>query len=199
MYIRRTLTCRRTTGESYFTYRLVRSERIGAKVRQVTLLNLGSLFGLAEAHWPELCRRIEEIVSARVSLLGLSGEREAIRRWRASRGQSPLVMLKWIRSRDRLRGRIGRLKERHAIGQHYRIDVQTDDDQQKAIRLSWQRGRAGTRLTDPGVYCLRTNVLEWDEEKLWHTYTTNVRKSTRAEPNSLGLSPSPGGIRKFVS
>jgi hypothetical protein len=37
MYTRRTLTRSRGAEESYFTYRLVRSERIGGKVRQVTL------------------------------------------------------------------------------------------------------------------------------------------------------------------
>ena len=39
MFIRRTRT--RSIGDSYFTFRLVRSERIGSKVRQRTLLNLG--------------------------------------------------------------------------------------------------------------------------------------------------------------
>ncbi len=38
MFIRRTATRRR--GEHYFTFRLVRSERTGSKVRQRTLLNL---------------------------------------------------------------------------------------------------------------------------------------------------------------
>jgi len=42
MYIRRTQTRNTATGERYFTHRLVRSERVGGKVRQVTLLNLGN-------------------------------------------------------------------------------------------------------------------------------------------------------------
>jgi hypothetical protein len=54
----------------------VRSERVGAKVRQVTLLNLGGSFGIVEGHWLELCRRIEEIVSGQVSLLGFCVELE---------------------------------------------------------------------------------------------------------------------------
>jgi hypothetical protein len=33
MYIRRAQTRNTTTGERYFTYRLVRSERVGGKVR----------------------------------------------------------------------------------------------------------------------------------------------------------------------
>jgi hypothetical protein len=83
MYIRRTST-RRTSGESYFTYRLVRSERVGGKVRQVTLLNLGRSFGILEEAWPELCRRIEAIREGQVSLLGLSGElEEAAQRYAA--------------------------------------------------------------------------------------------------------------------
>ena len=47
-----------TTGESYFTYRLVRTERIADKVRQVTLLNLGRQFALGQEDWPTLCTRI---------------------------------------------------------------------------------------------------------------------------------------------
>ena len=39
MFIRQTRTNNKTTGERYFTFRLVRDERIGGKVRQVSLLN----------------------------------------------------------------------------------------------------------------------------------------------------------------
>ena len=98
-----------------------------------------------------------------------------------------------IRNVDRLRERIGRLKERHALGQHYRIEVQTDaDDPQRAIGLSWrQDARAGSRFTDPGVYCLRTNLLSWDEEKLWRTYTTltDLEAVFRSLKSELGLRP----------
>ena len=59
MFIRRTLT-RRTGGQGYHSYRLVPSERDGDKVRQRTLLNLGSDFDLPKEAWPELCRRIDE-------------------------------------------------------------------------------------------------------------------------------------------
>ncbi len=42
MFIRQTRTNNIATGESYFTYRLVRGERVAGKVRQITLLNLRS-------------------------------------------------------------------------------------------------------------------------------------------------------------
>ncbi len=46
MYIRQTRTNNKVTGEGYFTYRLVRGERIGGQVRQITLLNLGRNFAV---------------------------------------------------------------------------------------------------------------------------------------------------------
>ena len=71
MYIRRVPARNITTGESYFTHRLVRTERIGNRVRQVTLLNLGRHFAVAQADWPTLCPRIEEILTGQAVLLPL--------------------------------------------------------------------------------------------------------------------------------
>lgn len=71
MYIRRVPTRNITTGESYFTHRLVRTERIGNRVRQVTLLNLGRHFAVAQEDWPTLCPRIEEILTGQAVLLPL--------------------------------------------------------------------------------------------------------------------------------
>ena len=65
MFIRRTRT--RSIGE-YFTFRLVRSERIGSKVRQRTLLNLGRHFDVAQGDWPVLCRRIDELLAGQLPL-----------------------------------------------------------------------------------------------------------------------------------
>jgi len=67
MFIRRTQTRATDHGAHYFTYRLVRSERIGEKVRQRTLLNLGRHFELPQAHWPLLCQRIDEVLSGQVT------------------------------------------------------------------------------------------------------------------------------------
>ena len=65
MFIRRT----RTRGDGkYFTFRLVRSERIGNKVRRRTLLNLGRRFDVAQSQWPMLCRRIDELLAGRLLL-----------------------------------------------------------------------------------------------------------------------------------
>ena len=62
MFIRQTRTNNKSTGEGYFTYRLVRGERIGGKVRQITIFNLGRNFSIKQEDWPILCRRIEQLL-----------------------------------------------------------------------------------------------------------------------------------------
>lgn len=83
MYIRRTQTANTSTGDRYYTYRLVSSERVGGKVKQKTLLNLGRHFEVDQTHWPSLCARIEEVLSGQQSFvpsdLPASVERQAQR------------------------------------------------------------------------------------------------------------------------
>ena len=69
MFIRKTNTNSSVTGEAYFTYRLVRGERIGGKVRQLTLLNLGRHFSIKKDEWPLLCLRIEQLLLSQESFI----------------------------------------------------------------------------------------------------------------------------------
>jgi transposase len=69
MYIRRTTIKSRKDGGQYYTYRLVRSERIGKKVRQHTLLNLGTAFSLPRELWPELVARIQNIIDGQIEIV----------------------------------------------------------------------------------------------------------------------------------
>jgi hypothetical protein len=69
MYIRRTHTRNSATGERYHTHRLVRSTRVGGKVRQITLLNLGRHFAVPPPEWPTLCLRLEELLGGQGVLL----------------------------------------------------------------------------------------------------------------------------------
>ena len=89
--------------------------------------------------------------------------------------------------------RIGRLKANsHGIGQHYTIEVDTDETGQRAVAVRWQRRPVtGSLLTHPGVYCLRSNLTDWDEARLWQTYTllTDIEAVFRALKSELGLRP----------
>ncbi len=69
MFIRRTQTRNRISGEPYVTYRLVHSARVGNAIKQSTVLNLGSHFDLPQAHWPALAQRIDELVRGQGSVL----------------------------------------------------------------------------------------------------------------------------------
>jgi transposase len=69
MFIRRTQTRNRASGEPYTTYRLVQTARVGATVKQSTLLNLGSHFDLPPDEWPALAQRIDELMHGQRPLL----------------------------------------------------------------------------------------------------------------------------------
>ena len=94
---------------------------------------------------------------------------------------------------DKLHERIGRLKEKSkGIGQHYDIELLPDASGKKAVELRWtKQPQAGTRLTHPGVYCLRSNQCDWDSERLWRTYImlTDLEAVFRSFKSELGLRP----------
>src|SRR6202165_4422651 len=69
MFIRRTQTRNRTSGEPYSTYRLVQTSRVGSRGKQTTLLNLGSHFDLPPQEWAALARHIDELLQGQQPLL----------------------------------------------------------------------------------------------------------------------------------
>ena len=94
---------------------------------------------------------------------------------------------------DKIMERLGRLKQKsHGIGQHYAITVKPDESGKKATSITWRKtAKSGSMLTDPGVYCLRTNELTWDAETLWRTYVmlTDLEAVFRSLKSELGLRP----------
>ena len=69
MYIRRVRTRTTADGSSYYSFRLVENYRVGKRVRQRTLLNLGSKFSFPRDQWPELTQRIEQILVGQDDIL----------------------------------------------------------------------------------------------------------------------------------
>ena len=94
---------------------------------------------------------------------------------------------------EKLRERLGRLKQKSCgASQHYQVQLVTDETGKKVTSVTWQKALvAGTMATHPGVYCLRTNELTWDEERLWRTYTmlTDLESVFRSLKSELGLRP----------
>jgi len=87
--------------------------------------------------------------------------------------------------------RIGRIKEKYSrIAQHFTINVEEKDG--KAIAITWvENKKANSQATHPGVYCLRSNQKEWDESKLWKTFTmlTDLEAVFRSLKGELGMRP----------
>jgi len=94
---------------------------------------------------------------------------------------------------DKLWERIGRLKEKsHGMGQHYQIDITVDAKGKKAIAINWKQHHVSdTMLTNPGIYCLRSNEIDWDAETFWRTYMmlTDLEAVFRSLKSELGLRP----------
>lgn len=87
--------------------------------------------------------------------------------------------------------RVGRLKQKYAkVARYFEVEVKKDPDTGLASALTWQR-KTATDDTCPGVYCLRTNQTDWDEARLWHTYTmlTDLEAVFRSLKSELGLRP----------
>ena len=78
MNIRRTSIKSRKDGSHYYSYRLVESKRTEKGVRQHTLLNLGADFALPREQWPELTKRIEDILGGQQSLFGIDCDIEQL-------------------------------------------------------------------------------------------------------------------------
>ena len=78
MFIRRTQTASRKTGESYTTYRLVEAVREGKAVKQRTIVNLGAHFDVPQADWAGLAARIDELLHGQEGFLGVTCQLEAI-------------------------------------------------------------------------------------------------------------------------
>jgi transposase len=89
--------------------------------------------------------------------------------------------------------RIGRAKGRYPrAAQHYSIDVIQDNTKENVISISWTRNpKAGSSACLPGVYCLRTTHMDFNEDKLWNIYTmlTNLESVFRSLKTDLGLRP----------
>ncbi len=90
---------------------------------------------------------------------------------------------------DKVVERIGRLKEKYKLVSHgYTVSVEKDSETDKTKNITWSRKR--TKKTS-GIYCLRTNRKDLDEQKIWDIYTmlTDIEDAFRCMKSELGLRP----------
>jgi transposase len=89
--------------------------------------------------------------------------------------------------------KIGRAKQRYArAAQHYQVDVVPDDSGANVGAITWARHtKEGSAAMFPGVYCLRTTLIDLDDATLWRTYSmlTQLESVFRSLKTDLGLRP----------
>jgi transposase len=96
-----------------------------------------------------------------------------------------------IRRYDKVMKKIGRLQQKYArAAQHYSVEVDKDEQGVDATELRFRRTNHGT-VEYAGVYCLRTNLSDWDDELLWRTYImlTDIEAAFRSMKSELGMRP----------
>jgi len=90
---------------------------------------------------------------------------------------------------DKVVERIGRLKEKYKLVSHYyKVSVEKDSETDKAKKIIWSHKK--TEKTS-GIYCLRTDRKDLDEQKIWDIYTmlTDIEDAFRCMKSELGLRP----------
>jgi hypothetical protein len=89
--------------------------------------------------------------------------------------------------------RLGRAKQRFSRGaQHYEVQVIQDETQLIVLDITWsKRIKPGSAAAHPGVYCLRTSLVDLDDATLWRTYVmlTDLESVFRSLKTDLGLRP----------
>ena len=99
-----------------------------------------------------------------------------------------------LKSAKKVCEKIGRLRQKYSrASRYYEITMQTDEAGEKAIAIHYKRITPKTEdpQAHPGVYCLRSNQLQWDEQQLWSTYTllTDLEAVFRSLKSELGMRP----------
>lgn len=98
-----------------------------------------------------------------------------------------------LKSAKKVCEKIGRLRQKYSrAAKDYEITTEHDEGGKKATAIHYRRiERAEEPDTHPGVYCLRSNQSDWDEAKLWHTYTmlTDLEAVFRSLKSELGMRP----------
>ena len=89
--------------------------------------------------------------------------------------------------------RLGRARQRYGrAAQHYQIELTQDASGTQVSAITWTKGiKPGSAAMHPGVYCLRTTLVEQDNATLRHTYTmlTNLESVFRSLKTDLGFRP----------
>lgn len=99
-----------------------------------------------------------------------------------------------LKNANKVTEKIGRLRQKYSrASRYYDISIDTDESKKTATALHYKRitPEQNDPNAHPGVYCLRSNQMQWDEQQLWSTYTmlTDLEAVFRSLKSELGMRP----------
>jgi transposase len=98
-----------------------------------------------------------------------------------------------LKSADKVSEKIGRLRQKYArAAKNYTISLKNDEKGKNTIALTYQRIESEQESDAySGVYCLRSSHKDWNESRLWQTYTllTDLEAVFRSFKSELGMRP----------
>jgi hypothetical protein len=95
-----------------------------------------------------------------------------------------------IKKYTKILERFGRIKEKYKqVSYAYDVTIIPDEELKNAIDIKWIHLDNKQKLS--GVYCLRSNNMDLDEQALWDTYImlTELESAFRSLKSELGLRP----------
>jgi len=87
--------------------------------------------------------------------------------------------------------KIGRIKEKYSmVARQFNINIIADDTKGKVTAISWEN-TTEKQHKKPGIYCIRTNQIELNNQQIWNTYRmlNDIEEAFRTLKTDLGLRP----------
>ena len=87
--------------------------------------------------------------------------------------------------------RIGRIKEKYSmVAGQFDIKIIADRTKEKVTAISWEN-TPEKQHKSPGIYCIRTNQRELNNQQIWNTYRmlNDIEEAFRTLKTDLGLRP----------
>jgi len=95
-----------------------------------------------------------------------------------------------VKNYEKILERLGRLKEKYKqVSYTYAVEIITDTKKKNVTAIKWEHTE--TKQKPAGVYCLRSNRNDLDEQSLWNIYImlTELEAAFRCLKSELGLRP----------
>jgi len=105
------------------------------------------------------------------------------------RARKALELRNGTKRYDKVVERVGRLKEKYKLVSHtYKVTVEKDSETDRAKDITWSHKK---EEKTSGIYCLRTDRKDLNEQQIWNIYTmlTDIEDAFRCMKSELGLRP----------